>query len=108
VCRWHQLDAHVGESTGRRDGRDAIAMRRRERAQAQSDRRSNSGGAIPFVARESSRAGVRDECFAAHADRVDRNHGDRFGDVASRSMASQLTRSTLAIRVSIAIMPAAE
>jgi hypothetical protein len=52
---------------------------------------------IQIVARESSRVGVRDECFAADADRVDRNHGDRFGHGASRSMASQLTRSTLAI-----------
>jgi hypothetical protein len=52
---------------------------------------------IGAVARESSRADARDERFDADADRVDRNHGDRFGYRASRSMASQLTRSTLAI-----------
>jgi hypothetical protein len=55
---------------------------------------------IEIVARESSRAGVRDERFAADADRVDRNPGDRFGDCASRSRASQLTSATAAIRAS--------
>jgi hypothetical protein len=53
---------------------------------------------IGNVARESSRTNARDERFAADADRVDPNHGDRFGDCASWSMASQLTRSNLAIR----------
>ena len=55
------------------------------------------GTTTESVARESSRVGARHERFAADADRVDRNHGDRFGDGASWSMASQLTRSTLAI-----------
>ena len=59
--------------------------------------RNREHGSAAAVARESSRAGVRDECFAVDADRVDRNYGDRFGDGASRSMVSQLTRSTLAI-----------
>ena len=46
------------------------------------------------MARESSRVGARDERFAADADRVDRIRGDRFGDRANRSRASQLTRAT--------------
>ena len=46
------------------------------------------------MARESSRVGARDERFAADAARVDRIRGDRFGDGASRSRASQLTRAT--------------
>ena len=50
------------------------------------------------MARESSRVGARGECFAADADRVDRIRGDRFGDGAGRSRASQLTRATPAIR----------
>jgi hypothetical protein len=50
------------------------------------------------VARESSPVGERDERFAADADRADRIRGDRFGDGANRSGASQLTRATPAIR----------
>jgi hypothetical protein len=53
--------------------------------------------AIAYVARESSPVCVRDERFAADADRVDRIRGDRFGDGANRSRASQLTRATPAI-----------
>jgi hypothetical protein len=55
-------------------------------------------GTTATVARESSRVGGRDERFAAAAGRVDRIGGDRFGDGANRSRASQLTRATPAVR----------
>ena len=52
------------------------------------------GPTMQIVASESSRLGARDERFAADAGRVDRIRGDRFGDGANRSRASQLTRDT--------------
>jgi hypothetical protein len=71
-----------------------------ERPRPVSPRESSTGRSetAERLARESSRVHARDERFAADADRVDRIRGDRFGDGANRSRASQLTRATPAIR----------
>jgi hypothetical protein len=91
-CRSSRAETRPGRAAARLQAAAGYAERTNRGSPGGRDHTADASSAT--VASESSRLGARDERFAADAGRVDRIRGDRFGDGANRSRASQLTRDT--------------